>query len=133
MINTATYSYASLAFADDFDKFVFKMECISGIGSMCSSVLGYFINEAVGLTLTFLICGLAFLPSACFLLYLKELGARGDDGGKGSASSDKNSLADAEEVAEPPKGVTYSLLMRNQRILHAALAGAVMALVTDAL
>jgi len=114
------------------------MEGVAGVGCTISAVLGYYLYQAAGFSLTFFICGVAFLPALFLLLCLKhpnEVDVEDvdeEDEAKNLLPGEALTEQKAPEANEPKK-LKYSQLICKQRILMAAISGAVMGLVYDSL
>ena len=69
MINTAAYSFASTAYPEDVDKVVSLMEGFVGIGITVSPIIGVFIYQALGFSMTFYIFGAAMAPISIMVFF----------------------------------------------------------------
>lgn len=64
MINTAAYSYSATCYPEDVEKLISTMEAFVGIGCISGPVVGSFVYNLVGYSMTFYIFGALMLPTA---------------------------------------------------------------------
>ena len=69
MINTASFSFASIAYPQKVESVISYMETMAGLGNMAGPVLGSFIYTAVGFETTFFIFGGALTPIAIIIMF----------------------------------------------------------------
>ena len=64
MINTAAYSYSATCYPDDVEKLISTMEAFSGMGNISGPIIGSYLYDLFGFSMTFYITGGLMLPTA---------------------------------------------------------------------
>ena len=135
MINTSAHSYAAQAYPEDIEKVISIMETAIGIGCSLGPVLGSLVYSWLGYAWAFLLFGIAMVPPAVLLLFLKrprdlvkardatqadeELISRGDS----EALREKRSNVSGDDMrTEGLQKVTYGQLICMPRVIFAALS-----------
>ena len=66
------YSYCAQAYTDDVEKVIAIMEGMMGIGFTLGPVIGNYIYNFVGFSMTYFTVGSTLAPSALLVLCLKK-------------------------------------------------------------
>ena len=71
-INTVVYSFCAQAYTEDVEKVIAVMEGVMGIGFTLGPVLGNYIYNAMGFSMTYYFVGSTLAPTALLVLCLRK-------------------------------------------------------------